>query len=376
MTKKTYEKLVLGGFVFCLSGLMLVNFVSADVTFSPTENRELAQSPEFSVEAMMDGSYMTSYETYLNDQFIFRDHWVALKAVVERVIGKNENNGVIFGSQDTLLVSMDTPEAELMEKNAGYVNALGEKVDIPVAVGLIPSSSQVWSGRLPNHAPTANEAQVIEEFYGQLSDNIIQVPLLEGLTSHKEEDIYYRTDHHWTSLGAYYGYETIMNALGEEATPLSHFTPRVVSDSFFGTIYSTSGVRWVKPDTMHIYVEESEDIKVTSNFVGVPEEGVLYSWDYLDVKDKYSFFLGGLQPICTIETAHTDKPSILVIRDSYSDSLAPFLTENFSEIHLLDLRFYHMGVSSYVAANEIDQVLVLYSLSNFVNEKNLFKLGM
>lgn len=376
MKRTLYERLLTGGFCLALSGMMLVNFAKADNSFSPTENRDLAQSPELSSEAVWDGSYMSDFETYLNDQFIFRDQWVALKAVMERLIGKTENNSVYFAEGGTLIKEVVAPGEELMLKNAGYLNTLAEKIEVPLSVGMIPSAAEVWKDRLPSYAPTADETSIIHNFYDALTDNINKIPLLEQLQYHKDEDIYYRTDHHWTSLGAYYGYESVVHSMGLAPASLQSYSPTLVSDSFFGTIYSSSGVRWVQPDSIYTYVQESEDIKVTSNFTGIPVEGALYVPSYLNEKDKYSFFLGGVQPLCIIETENTDAPSILVVRDSYSDSLAPFLTENFSEIHLLDLRFYHASVSGYVQSNNIDQVLVLYSLGNFVSDNNLFKLGM
>ena len=96
---------------------------------------------------------------------------------------------------------------------------------------------------------------------------------------------------------------------------------------------------------------------------------------YLDVKDKYSYFLGGNQALCVIETEHTDAPKVLVVRDSYSDSLAPFLTERFSEIHLFDLRYNLSSIKGYVEENNIDAVVVLYSLPNFTTDANLFLLA-
>ena len=115
---------------------------------------------------------------------------------------------------------------------------------------------------------------------------------------------------------------------------------------------------------------------VTAYPNGTPEPGSLYVDSYLEVKDKYSSFLGGNKPLCVIETEHTDAPKVLVIRDSYADSLAPFLTQNFSEIHLFDPRYNLTSVKDYVTQNEIDSVVVLYSISNFTAKDNqMFVLG-
>lgn len=376
MNKNLYSKLLTGYFCLFLSGVMCLNLASADNERSELENRSLAQEPELSLEVLLDGSYMTDYENYLYDQFFGRDHWVALKSTMERLIGKQENNGVFFGSKDTLLNQIETPSAELMEKNAGYINSLAENVSVPVAMGLIPSSASVWADRLPNNAPTADEVAEIAQFNSWLSDKVAVIPFVETLGAHSNEDVFYRTDHHWTSLGAYYGYTAIANTMGVTPVNISDYTPTVASDAFFGTTFSTSGVRWVKPDTIHTYVPNDGSVKVTSNFTGVEEEGTLYAPSFLEVKDKYSYFLGGNQAICVMETDNYDAPSVLVIRDSYADSMAPFLTESFSKIIYLDPRYYNAPISAFIESQGVDQVIVMYSLYNFVQENNLFKLGI
>ena len=155
---------------------------------------------------------------------------------------------------------------------------------------------------------------------------------------------------------------------------LDDYQKTTVTDQFFGTTFSTSGVRWVAPDSIDTYVS-GEGLKVTSWIGSEPSEGSLYVDSFLEVKDKYSYFLGGRQPLCVIENPQVDGPKVLVIRDSYSDSLAPFLTERFSEVHLFDPRNNLSSVKDYVADNGIDSVLVLYSFSNFATDQNLFVLG-
>ena len=311
----------------------VVNSVTApEQEFSELENRYLAKPPKLSVETVLDGSFMTNAEKYINDHVIGRDLWVEWKAWCERLSGKKENNGVYLGSQETLVNRLQEPDEEQLEKNAGYVNQLVNNVDIPVYFGLIPSSAAIWQDRLPKGAPTADELEIITELYEQVQTHTID--LYTNLNNHNQEEIYYRTDHHWTSLGAYYGYEAIMQSLGMTALPLDEENKVTVSEDFYGTIFSTSGVRWVAPDHIDRYIS-GDGLKVTAYPEGTPVDSTLYVDSYLEVKDKYSSFLGGNQPLCVIETQLTDAPKVLIIRDSYTDSLAPFLTQNFSEIHLV-----------------------------------------
>ena len=359
-------------FTLFLGVILVGSFLLPDKEFSELENRYLAKPPKLSVENLENGKFMEDAEDYVNDHIIGRDFWVALKAWSERLSGKQENNGVYFGKEDTLLNRLDEPDPDVLNEYAGYVNALVDNVDVPVYFGIIPSSSEIWSDRLPKGAPTADEKAIIDTLYDTVQTYTID--LYSALESHKDEEIYYRTDHHWTSLGAYYGYTALMEAMGMEPIPLDESAKVTVSDSFYGTIFSSSGVRWVAPDHIDRYIS-GDGVQVTSYFDSTPTEGSLYVDSYLDKKDKYSSFLGGNQPLCVIQTQHTDAPKVLVIRDSYTDSLAPFLTQNFSEIHLFDPRMNLNSVKAYVEENQIDQVVVLYSISNFVSTKNMFVLA-
>ena len=304
--------------LFCLfiGGMFLGSLILPDRAFSQLENRNLEQAPKISLEAIDTGKFMEDAEDYVNDQIIGRDFWVALKAWSERLSGKQENNGVYFAKEDTLISRVDTPEQSTLDTNAGYVNALVDNVDVPVYFGIIPSAAEIWSDRLPAGAPTADELSWIEEMY--FATGASTVDLAGALLAHQDEDIYYRTDHHWTSLGAYYGYTALMDAMGLEAVPLDESQKVTVSEDFYGTLFSSSGVRWLPPDHIDRYISD-DGVTVTAYPNGTPEPGSLYVDSYLEVKDKYSSFLGGNKPLCVIETEHTDAPKVLVIRDSYAD---------------------------------------------------------
>ena len=351
------------------AGTLYRCFTAPEEEFSPLENRYLSKAPDLSLDTLSDGSFMTQAEKFVNDHVVGRDFWVGLKAWSERLSGKQENNGVYFGKEDTLLNRLDQPDQAKLDKNIGFVNQMVDNLDIPVYFGLIPSSSCIWADRLPAGAPTADETAIITDMYNKVQTHTVD--MYAALSAHSGEEVYYRTDHHWTSLGAYYGYTALMEAMGLEAFPLDEAGKVTVSEDFYGTTFSTSGVRWVAPDHIDRYIS-GEGLTVTAYPDGLPVDSTLYVDSYLDVKDKYSSFLGGNQPLCVIKTQHTDAPKLLLIRDSYSDSLAPFLTQNFSEIHLFDPRMNLNSVTQYVADNQIDQAVVLYSISNFVSEDNMF----
>lgn len=362
--------------LFCafLGVFLVANAVSPDRTFSQMENRNLEQLPVPSVKTLLNGQFMKDFETYTTDQFVGRDGWIALKSTTERVLGKKENNNVYFAAGDTLISRFDEPDGEKVTNNLNYVNNFVENVDIPVTFSLIPTQACIWADRLPAGAPNASQTAILEQAKAAVP-GASWADLYTPLWEHKGEDIFYRTDHHWTSLGAYYGYTALMEAMGLEAEPLDQAGKTTVSDSFYGTLFSRSGVRWVAPDQIDRYIS-GDGVEVTSYPEGSPVEGSLYVDKFLQEKDQYSSFLGGNQPLCVIRTEHTDAPRVLIIRDSYTDSLAPFLTQNFSEIHLFDPRMNLTSVKGYVEENQIDSVVVLYSIANFTAEGNqMFVLG-
>ena len=381
---KAYSIFLTVLFTVFIGGVLVISALLPKEEFSEMENRFLQKPPELSIETVKNGKFMENAEKYVSDHIAGRDLWVAAKAWGERLSGKQENNGVYFGKQDTLLNRVDTPAWEDTPAQAGvsakqglltrlgFVDTLAGNVSVPVYLGIIPSSSAIWADRLPAGAPTADEFSLIDQMYFQSGASTID--MAGALAAHSGEDIYYRTDHHWTSLGAFYGANAIFEAMSLDPLDLDDYQKTTVTDQFFGTTFSTSGVRWVAPDSIDTYVS-GEGLKVTSWFGSEPSEGSLYVDSFLEVKDKYSYFLGGRQPLCVIENPQVDGPKVLVIRDSYSDSLAPFLTERFSEVHLFDPRNNLSSVKDYVADNGIDSVLVLYSFSNFATDQNLFVLG-
>ncbi len=362
--------------LFCaFIGLFLAaNALSPDAEFSQMENRYLQQLPVPSLETVLNGSFMAEFETYVTDQFVGRDSWISAKSRTEKLLGKRENNGVYFCQKDTLITRFDTPDEKKLAANLSYVEQFAQKAHAPVYFSLIPTQACIWADRLPDGAPNASQPDVLNQAINSVP-SAIWADVHAPLAAHAGEDIFYRTDHHWTSLGAYYGYTALCEAMGLTPVPLSDYSKTTVTEDFYGTVFSSSGVRWVRPDSIDIYVPD-DGITVTSHTFDaqgqpVEEARALYDFSYLEVKDKYSMFLGGQQPLAVVKTPNTEAPKLLIIRDSYTDSLVPYLTAHFSEIHLIDLRYYKFSASDYIAEHGIDTALVLYSVPNFVTDSNL-----
>jgi len=365
--KKTMQ--IITALVFCLfiGGFGVLHLVLPDRTFSPMENRNLSSMPEFSFEKLKDGTYTKAIETYLEDQFPLRDGWIGIKSRYEYALGQREFSGVYLCG-DKLISRVE--ESDRADKNLSYIQKLVEKTDIPVYLGMIPTAAEIWRDELPDGADSFDQLAYIEK---AKESGAIYVDLAGVLAQHADEEIFYRTDHHWTSLGAYYGYVALMEALGAEPEALGEAD--VVSEEFYGTLYSTSGVHWVEPDTMERYID-GEGISVTVNTGMEISERGLYVDSFLAEKDKYSSFMGGNNPLYIINNpnAATDE-KLLVVRDSFTDSLAPFLTQYYSEIHLLDLRYYRTPVSMYAEMMDADAIFVCYSVDNFQKDADVIFLG-
>lgn len=362
---KAYSRFVTILFCLFLGGFLVWHIVLPDAERSEVENRMLTQLPGFSWNGLADGSYAEGVEAYFADQFPLRDAWTGAKARVEQTMGKREFHDVYLCG-DRLIAAVKPPDRDLVRRNFASVHELAAR--IPVTVGLIPSAAQVWKAQLPEGAQSWDSSDLLEQME---QTGHRQIDFYTVLQQHRDEPIFYHTDHHWTTLGAYYGYTAIMHTLGKTPLPKERFQPEVASESFQGTLYSQSGVHWLKPDTIEFWVPQ-DGLQVTSWRDGKPQPSALYDRSYLEKKDQYSAFLGGNQPLCVIQNENIRaKEKLLLVRDSYSDALAPFLAQHYGQVHLIDLRYYRGSVAEYAKTHGIDTILVLYSIPNFITDRNL-----
>ncbi len=359
---------ILAFLLFLALGLILLILLPRR-TFSEQENRVLAQPPRFSLPDLASGAFTQGAEDCITDQFPFRDSWISLKSRAERALGKTENNNVFFCREDTLVTRFPQPEEKTLDAAVRAVNTLAGVADARVFLALIPSSAAVWSDRLPANANTADQAALIRRIYGEA--DCAAADILSALLDRREEEIYYRTDHHWTTLGAYYGYAAAARTMGLTPTAKEAFHPIIVTEEFYGTVYSSSGVRWVRPDCISRWVDPA-GVTVYRDDEETPSP--VYAEEKLAVKDKYAYFFGGNTPRMVIATGH-EGGRLLVLRDSYSYCELPFFFPHYSEIHVLDLRYFRRSVREYAETNAIDDILINYSLSTFLSDPSVFLLG-
>ncbi len=371
MNRKTYDRFVLFLFVAFLFSFLLLAVLKPDIDFSQRENRYLQTMPELTMDSLFSGKFMSDFEKYCADQFPFRDDWITLNARYELLIGKSQTNGVYLCG-DRLITPFSAPKESELDHRCSAVMELTEGAGVPVKLALIPTAAEIYSEALPAGAPNDSQAAVLATLE---TKGLSPISLLPALEAHKDEDIFYRTDHHWTTLGAYYAYAALCDSLGLTARSLYSFTPETVSTSFYGTAYSTSGFTWVPADSIQRFVDPGEAVSVVSYRSGQPVEGSLYREESLSQKDQYTYFLGGNTPELVLTGRNGDAPKLVIVRDSFCDSLTPFLLEHYSEIRLLDLRYYLGSVKEYAQTHEADEILVLYSVENFCKESSVNAMG-
>lgn len=358
---------------FCFIGVIgLLNVLVEDRVFSEHENRKLAQRPIFTFESFLSGEYTSEFEEYINDQFIAKKFWGGLKAKVERLMLKKDNNGIYWGDNQFLLEGTLEP-TEQLEKNITSLQAFVTNLKgIETYVLLAPTSVEIYKENLPLFAHSYSQKEIMNTLKTQLDPSIKVIDVIDYLSDKKGENIYFRTDHHWTMRGAYYAYQKAAKSLGLTYYELDDFQVGVVSDNFFGTFQSKTNDFFITPDKIELFVPKFE-VKYEVNYSGEKDSATtLFAPSYLNQKDQYSFFLNGNHSLLKITSSIQNGRKIAIIKDSYANAFIPFLANHYEEIHVIDLRYYPLSVSDYMEENNLEQCLILYNIVNFTKDENLF----
>lgn len=366
-------------FFLFLFGYTLFDLTQTDREYSEFENKYLAQKPPFTMKAFLNNEWTQDYEEYINDQFVLRDDWITLKSVCESMLLKIENNGIAYGEDGYMFEKFTTfsgDQRAQYDRNLGYaMTFLNNHQNDNVTFAIIPNAYAIMPEKLPAGLEQIDQLGLIQEAYAQAPESAGIVDFSGTLTEHKDEYIYYRTDHHWTTLGAYYAYAQLMQQLGQEPVALSELDGKTV-ENFYGTYFSKAKKFDAQADTITYY--EIPDAGVTID--GKEQDGY-YDFSKFEVRDKYAAFLRGNNGYTVIKSGvrtveEGQEPSrILIIKDSYANSFAPFLLYNYDEVHIVDLRYLAGSLSQLINEGGFDEILLMYNFSNLVTDTNLYKLG-
>ena len=358
-------------FMVLLLGLAGKEALSHQRTYSPVEKRELQTRPEISITKVLDGRFQRKYESYLRDQFPGRDHWVSFQTDMELFMGKNEIHNVYIGKNHYLLEHYTEKEfdPQQISKNLQalekFVGKAKQNADVHVM--MVPTKSWVLREKLPAFAPHYKEQKFYDALQQKLEKEDVLISVEPVLDAHKEEEIYYRTDHHWTTLGAWYAYEQYTKAVGgdlQRAQGKKKF--RCISKDFYGTTYAK--INYARQaDKIEIY-EPADKLRVVSN-MGEKKTKTLYDVSFLKTADQYSVFTGGNQAVLEITGGIKNGKTLLLIKDSFANSILPFLAEDYEKLVVVDLRQLNVSGDRLLEMFSPTDILILYNSAQFAQDK-------
>ena len=365
--------------IIAVFGVLIFALPSED--FSEEENRVLASFPEFSIESLISGEFTEGVAEFYSDRFPARNVFVGIKAYFEKLMLRSENNGVIEGADGYIIDRLEYTENEYktLETNLKAIDKFTtalEGVGVDTATVILPRAVDVMTSKLPALYDTARVDAAWDKTLSTLPDAITVTEMLRTLAN-KGEYVWYKTDHHYTTLGAYYTYVALADVLGYTPYPLEYFTEEVVSTEFFGTTYSSSGMKWAESDTVTLFRFDGDE-NYTVSYPDSSEAAMkgFYARDYFGVKDKYSAFLGGNRARTRVSLeGGEDRPTLILIKDSFSHSLAPFLALHF-DLELVDMRYYNKNVSNLVYEIDPDMVLVIYGIDTLATSSEARRVAM
>lgn len=364
---KQYPLLVL--FFLFIFGFMIADGLWPKRVESDLERRKLAQFPDFSFSSLVKNEWTAKYGEYTKDQVIVRDSWLKAQSLCESLLfQKEEIGGAIIGKNDALFTKMFalTPtEEKLLQKNTTLVQQFIEKFPGQVTFLLAPSSSVINAEELPANTPMLDENARLDGIFSTVSE-ADSLDLRDSFTAAKDDvQLYYDTDHHWTSYGAYLAYQQFCQLRGLTPMEVTESDYTIVPD-FYGTTYSKALYWKSKPDSI-AYLDlpnamtvwnVSPTFELTENFTAT-----MYDKSKLEQGDKYAMFLYGNNGYSTIEG--DGEGSILVVKDSYANSFIPYLTANYARIGVIDPRGFGLSVADFAQQEGYDEVLLLFNFQSF-----------
>ena len=373
------------GFFVLISGTSLI---IKDREFSPNENRYLAETPELSWDNILSGKFQDGLEDYLRDQVCFRDGWITVKTGIQKACGDTDIGGAYVGKDgyDFEKITPEDVDEKQVDRNIkaveDYFMTASETIDKQkLSFLLVPTSGLVMQEKLPKNARLFDQAKYIDQVQKAMKDyNFVDVR--DTLMDHNEEYIYYKTDHHWTSAGACLAYEVWSEHTGGEAEKKDELAENVVSDKFRGSLYSKILDADSAYDEIWTYGLQKDDAFGSKDCTVTIDEkqqlDSIYDDEMLQKKDKYAYFLSGNYGQVHIQNqkaaSKAKGKNILIIKDSFANSFVPFVTQDYENIYMVDLRYYNGDMKAYLQEHEITDVLVLYNISNFISDRNLHKL--
>lgn len=370
-------------FIGIIAVVVVLSIVMPDRTFSESENRSLQGFPTPTAQTILNGRFQESFQTYIDDQFPFRDLWAGMQAVISTAVGGIDSNGVYLGSDGYLIQDFQRPQHETATD--AIVEFVRANPDLPTYALIAPTAVSVLADKLPVTAVPDDQNAYLDEVDARLADAGARViDVRETFAEHKDEGLYYQSDHHWTTYGAYLAFRQACEVMGlnPDVTP---FEALEVADDFDGTLKSKSGYFFAPSDQIEVYlpswegaaddsIDGSADSEHNYLVTYVDEQRIEsspYNVEALNQKDKYQVFMGGNHPVVRIETLADNHEVLLVIKDSYANCFVPFMAEEYSKVVVVDPRYYFDDIATLMKSEKVTQVLFLYNATTFAEDTSL-----
>lgn len=371
MKNKTASKIINTVFLAFIFAVGLLYAVMPKSEFSETEKRYLAGFPEFSFKSLFSGDFSSDFEEFLSDQTPFRSFFVSVNSYFQLAKGNNGADGVYLGS-DGWLIEKPFDRSNRFDGNIGRISKYAKECGVPCAILAVPSKGYIYSGALPKNALRYEDGEYLEKIASVCGNDMTVIDISDAMQSAKnEKQLFYKTDHHWTSDGAFLAYGEACKALGLSASAESDFDIET-GENFFGTSYASSCYTLTPPDTVKLMRSKKTGgaAEVTIDDGGKEKYDNMFFTEALSESDKYVVFLDGNHSLVRIKTGN-EGGKLLLIKDSFAHCIAPFFAENYSEIVMIDLRYYRKPVSELVSAEAPDQIMFLYGMENLAESADI-----
>jgi hypothetical protein len=348
-------------FILLVFGLTMLDVSIAPAEISVGERRKLAQRPELSAERVLNGEFAKDYSLFMRDQIVFRDGFRNLKSTVERrVFGKKENNGV-YVVDNNIYDKFYGINDRYLHRAAGLINHIVDAIDSSrVYLSVIPSKAHM----LDRDEYLLSDQTIVADTLQQ-NTNAIYIDIM-SLFEESRGDLYYRTDHHWTTRGAIQAYEVLVRAMGYE--PTTDYTFEEVTDSYVGSLYGRAAVSSIAKDSIHLAHNELLDGMTVCRYETLDVFEcfeTVYFREKAGGLDPYDVFVGGAGPITIIENRRAPVgEELAVFKDSYSHVLAPLLAQHFRRVMLFDLRYVRKELI--LDQFNLDETAVLFLYSTII----------
>lgn len=353
--------------------MFVLGLAIPDHQTSEAENRTLQMKPQVSISSIASGRFQNEFQDYISDQFPLRTLWADIQVSASTLVGGFESNGVFRCHDGYLMQKFEKPAADSDKPTPtkAIIRFQKKHPGIETHALIAPTAGVLYEDKLPTGAYQPNEGAYLEKVQKVLKEyNVDVIDVTPTLQEHAGEDLFYRTDHHWTSYAAYLSFLAAADQLG--VSPDTAYTNTLLTKHFSGSLKSKSGYFLTRDDNLSAYIPDSGSFNCVVTYVDDQRKtSSPYEADALDGSDPYQVFFGGNHPLVRIESTNANDRVLLVVKDSYANCFIPFLIDQYQKIVIVDPRYNFDSLNSIVKSESVTEALFLYNASTYAMDTSL-----